>query len=669
MAELVPASFRDLVIRLYKEPEIQDSIFDLPRRSWYLPAEDAPDMSVAFHGKRAGNPVGPASGPHTQMAQNLVLSYLAGSRIMELKTVQINDRLDIPRPCIDMTNVGYNVEWSQELLVEQSLREYVAGLMLVTMLQKHHPLKEHFGDASGDVIFDISLGYDLEGIKSAKVQNYLDGIRDCSKLVNQLRSEIPSKIAGAAEVPFPTQVANTLTLSTFHGCPTDEIERICEFLIAERELDVIVKMNPPTIGQEEMEHLLHDVMGYKDIHVRPSAYTGSQTFDEAVEMCQRLRGFAAQRGRNFGCKFSNTLEVDNHRDFFSPDNEAMYLSGLPLHVITMTLTDRFRQAVGPEVPISFSAGIDAANFADTVACGFVPITTCSDLLKPGGYGRLPAYLKNLAKAMNSVEATNIGEFLLRIYNNGEKASDLAAEKGGSVDAWAGWLNTSQVARTVQENPRYGAEKNSRVPKRIDSTLEILDCITCNKCIPVCPNDANFSYPTEPVKFDVCDYIVSPDGSYKKDTPHKFFIEKKNQIANFGEFCNECGNCDTFCPEYGGPYIEKPTFYMSIESLKEAGDRDGFVVGDDDSGPWILGQINNIKYRLTIKADGGLYTWSDDVLEADFDATEFNLVEVRLKNNLSESHRIEMNLFHSLRIMRQGIVDQSAMNQVNASLLV
>jgi putative selenate reductase len=34
------------------------------------------------------------------VAQNLVLSDIAGGRILELKTVQVNDRLKIPRPCI-----------------------------------------------------------------------------------------------------------------------------------------------------------------------------------------------------------------------------------------------------------------------------------------------------------------------------------------------------------------------------------------------------------------------------------------------------------------------------------------------------------------------------------------------------------------------------------------
>ena len=82
---------------------------------------------MTFHGRPAANPVGPAAGPQDQMAQNMVLAWLAGSRILELKTVQINDRLAIPRPCIDATTVGYNVEWSQELRLAESLRRLKGG--------------------------------------------------------------------------------------------------------------------------------------------------------------------------------------------------------------------------------------------------------------------------------------------------------------------------------------------------------------------------------------------------------------------------------------------------------------------------------------------------------------------------------------------------------------
>ncbi len=94
------------------------------------------DLSVKFLGKNAANPVGPAAGPHTQLAQNIVLAWLAGSRILELKTVQLNDRIELTRPCIDMATIGYNTEWSQELSLDESLREYVKASMIIEILKQ-----------------------------------------------------------------------------------------------------------------------------------------------------------------------------------------------------------------------------------------------------------------------------------------------------------------------------------------------------------------------------------------------------------------------------------------------------------------------------------------------------------------------------------------------------
>ena len=140
MAELVPYPFERLISRVFRELEQNQSIFDLPARKFVRGV--GKDVSVDFHGRRASTVLGPAAGPQSQLAQNVVLSFLGGGRIFELKTVQINDHLRIPRPCIDMTNVGYNIEWSQELLVEQSLREYVAGAMLIQMFRRSSELTQ-----------------------------------------------------------------------------------------------------------------------------------------------------------------------------------------------------------------------------------------------------------------------------------------------------------------------------------------------------------------------------------------------------------------------------------------------------------------------------------------------------------------------------------------------
>jgi putative selenate reductase len=175
---------------------------------------------------------------------------------------------------------------------------------------------------------------------------------------------------------------------------------------------------------------------------------------------------AASRQLRFGAKFSNTLEVENHGTFFQPAEKIMYLSGAPLHVITLTLANEFRQAVGGEFPISFSAGVDRKNFANVVACGIVPVTTCTDLLKTGGYGRLPPYLHELHKQMEQVRARTVDVFIL------DCRGQRAAADGDPVRA--GFLNMPVIVAETQADTRYRAAQNRAVPKKIDSHLVTFD---------------------------------------------------------------------------------------------------------------------------------------------------------------------------------------------------
>ena len=661
MVDLFCTPFVELIDRMRLEYRQQQSIFDLPARKWYLPGtSDEHDLSVDFHGQKAGNPVGPASGPQTQMAQNLVLSWLAGSRIMELKTVQINDRLEIGRPCIDAANVGYNIEWSQELRVEESLDQYVQGAMLIHMLRQAPELFAEPlaltapAEGWGETIFDMSIGYDLKGIQSEKVCNFMRGMMDASSSVDRLRDQIPARLAALKQLEFPTALSRSITLSTFHGCPADEIERICEFLLTEIGVNVIVKMNPPMLGKKRLEHLLYEVMGYHEVTVHEEAYTNGLQFDESIAMTNRLTKLAAERGLCFGAKFSNTLEVSNHKDFFSPEEKVMYLSGLPLHVITLTLANEYRQAVGAEVPISFSAGIDRKNTAAMVACGFVPITTCTDLLKTGGYGRLPAYFKELTKAMDAVGATTIDDFLLDSHGQREAAQGDPTK--------AGLLNTPLVVAETQADSRYYAEKNRGVPKKIGSHLVTFDCITCDKCIPVCPNDANFSYHTGKLDFTYRDVTVHADGLVEPIGEEKTFrLEQANQIANFADYCNHCGNCDTFCPEYDGPYLKKPSFFGSVASFEAGAPHDGFLLEASDKEQTLTARIDGQTYQLS--QENGVYRFS---------AAEIKLLvqgeTITALEHKAGSAEVDMGRFHALRTLLHGIADSTRVHAVNTPLL-
>ena len=203
MADLHPSAFCDLVKRMFLEPGKQQSIFDLPLKKCYRP-DPSLDTSVSFYGRKAATPVGPAAGPQTQMAHNLLLSWLAGSRILELKTVQIDDHLVINRPCIDMTNVGYNIEFSQELRLHESLHEYVAGMMLIEIAKAGNLLpSEPSRYDKVSTIYDFSLGYDLKSVSSPAIRNFINGLRNAKPVIDKLRQEIPDRWKQYRDLPYP----------------------------------------------------------------------------------------------------------------------------------------------------------------------------------------------------------------------------------------------------------------------------------------------------------------------------------------------------------------------------------------------------------------------------------------------------------------------------------
>jgi putative selenate reductase len=604
MAELVPIPLPLLLRRAFLEYRREAKIFDLPSQKFFrgLPGLD---LSVMVHGHRAATPLGPAAGPHGQLAQNIVLSWLGGSRIIELKTVQILDELTIPRPCIDATNVGYNVEWSQELKLEQSLREYVGAAMFLEILKASKLLGE---DIPVDTVFDMSVGYNLEGIRSARVRAWIESMKNAGPVIEELRRGLTDEMARYRDLPFPTHISDTVTLSTFHGCPAGEIEAIAEFLLGEMDCHVCIKLNPTLLGQEEVGHLLHDVLGYREIQLHPPAFENDLQWSEAADLIPRLWRRAAALGKSLSVKFSNTLVVKNHRDMFRDD--LMYMSGPPLHVITMNLVKKFRECVREPVPVSFSGGVDANNFSDAVAMNFVPVTTCTDLLRPGGYSRLIRYLERLGEKMREMGVTGIPDFVLNYRGQAEAAA-------GNVHT-AGLLNTPVLVAEATANPRYAATRNRAVPRKIGSKLWLYDCINCDKCVPDCPNDANFVYETSAGAIEYANFELLPEG-VRRVPGGVLRILKAHQLANFADACNDCGNCDVFCPEDGGPQIVKPRFFSSLETYRKYAGENGFFL--DWKRLEIHGRISGHAYSLVLhpQADRALFE------------TEAAEVEVRLSD--------------------------------------
>jgi len=640
MSELVPIPLPLLLRRAFLEYRQEGKIFDLPESKIFrgLPGLD---LSVFFHGHRAATPLGPAAGPHGQLAQNIVLSWLGGSRIIELKTIQILDELKIPRPCIDAANVGYNVEWSQELKLPQSLREYVGAAMFLEILTSSKLLG---GDLPTDTVFDMSVGYNLGGIRSSQVRSWIESMKDAHAVIDELRMGLTGELARYRDLPFPACISDTISLSTFHGCPAGEIEGIVEFLLAEMGCHVCIKLNPTLLGQQEIAYLLHDVLGYREIQLHPPAFDNDLHWDEALDLIPRLQLLAAACGKSLSLKFCNTLVVRNHKQVLTGD--LMYMSGPPLHVIAMNLVKKFRERLPEPIPMSFSGGMDAHNIADVVAMNLVPVTTCTDLLRPGGYARLSRYLENLGERMRALGVTRIADFVLNYRGQADAA-------GGDVRI-AGLLNTPILAAEATANPRYSHERNHGVPRKIGSRLWLYDCINCDKCVPVCPNDANFVYETPAVAIEYDNFELFPGGA-RRIPGGVLRVVKAHQLANFADACNECGNCDIFCPEDGGPQHEKPRFFSSLETYQKHAGENGFFI--DWEGPAIYGTIAGRSYVLTLYARSDHAWFITETEEVEVRLSDHQVISWKPLRGASPSARVlDLRPFLKLKLLAESVTD-------------
>lgn len=402
-------------------------------------------------------PFGPAAGPHTQLAQNIAAAYAAGARFFELKTVQQLDGEDlpVPKPCIKADDECYNVEWSTELTVPKAFEEYVKAWFLVHVMAVEYGLGRFDG-----MQFNMSVGYDLAGIQTPKIDSFIENLKDASHtaIFNECKSWLLHhldrfrKLSREDVEAIPADICNSITVSTMHGCPPDEIERIAGYLLKEKKVHTFVKCNPTLLGYDFVRNCM-DTLGYDHMVFDDSHFKADLQYDDAVALLKRLQGVGAAEGRTFGVKLTNTFPVDITRHEL-PGTE-MYMSGKPLFFLSMNVAKKLSEAFDGKLPISYSGGADAHNISDIVEAGIWPVTVATTLLKPGGYERLV----QLAQVF---EGTSGQAF------NGVNVGKLdALLKAASGD--------SHYARL---DPKFQHRKNGR-------ELPLMDCFMA-PCIETCP---------------------------------------------------------------------------------------------------------------------------------------------------------------------------------------
>lgn len=433
--------FGGLIDRMMDEWRHSRSVFDIPEGDFYRKGDD---RIYEVFGRKIAVPLGPAAGPQTQITQNIIASFLTGSRFIELKTVQKLDALEIEKPCIDMSDEGFNTEWSTELTLGQAWEEYSKAWILLHFVERLFNLGAPGMERS--FVFNISVGYDLDGIKTPRMDRYLEHMKDSGseerfqgwlKELDKLIAD-PAFLEGTGLVDrrevlasltadIPGTIVHNVSISTMHGCPPSEIESICRYMLDEKGLDTYVKLNPTLLGYEKVRGILDD-LGFRNVKLNPDSFTHDLQWDDARAMLGRLETFAAEKGRRFGVKLTNTLASINNRDELPGDE--MYMSGRSLYPITAAVASLVSTAFEGRIPISYSGGVSIHTAEGLLAVGIRPLTLCSDMLKPGGYSRQ----KQIAEALEGAPGWNMPTIDVDALKS---LADAAASEKSSLKAFRG----------------------------------------------------------------------------------------------------------------------------------------------------------------------------------------------------------------------------------------
>lgn len=495
---------------------------------------------VELFGHKLEIPYGPAAGPHTQLAQNLIATYAGGGRFFELKTVQTLDgtNLHIDKPCIRAQDECYNVEWSTELFVEQAREEYIKGWFALKLLSKELGL----GDPNA-FIFNMSVGYDLKGIQSEKIDNFIEGLKDASNTETwkECREwtlahlDLFTQIDRAYVESIDPHVCQSITLSTMHGCPANEIEKIATYLLEEKHINTYIKCNPTLLGYQVARDLM-DGLGFDYLDFDDHHFKEDLQFEDAVPMIQNLLFKAHSLGLSFGVKLTNTFPTKISH--FELPGAEMYMSGKSLYPLSIHVAAKLSKAFDGKLPMSFSGGADKNNIQAMYEAGIWPITVATILLKPQG-------LDNSTQLAGLVEAC---DYPTDRSNDPTKIQELADKSKTDKN----YSKTAAMRKKFDEITTYESPRSDELKCRV----------LCGNCVKVCPNRANETINVEGTKM-----ILHIDGQ-----------------------CNECGNCHVFCVQPCAPYWDRVTLFPNEEDFENSKNTGFLALGGDEYRARLHGEL-------------------------------------------------------------------------------
>jgi putative selenate reductase len=195
--------------------------------------------------------------------------------------------------------------------------------------------------------------------------------------------------------------------------------------------------------------------------------------------------------------------------------------------------------------------------------------------------------------------------------------------------------------------RHGFDEVLKPFTAESAALEASRCLDCDDlcslCVTVCPNRANQAYDIKPFSMQL-PLLVQRQGSLVAEGAKAFRVDQRVQTLNIADFCNDCGNCDTFCPAAGAPYKDKPRFWIDEEGYREA-KGDAFRLLRKPAGLALEARLGGKSYSLEVQGD--LAQYRCEQMSARLRTGTWTLLDWEARTVLPEGTQIDLSACFTL----------------------
>ena len=262
-----------------------------------------------------------------------------------------------------------------------------------------------------------------------------------------------------------------------------------------------------------------------------------------------------------------------------------------------------------------------------------------------------------------VKAVGDGKRIALDIRRREEGLDLPAAKGQDADLVD--LLRRRARREMRVSIPETAPERRRNFEEVVQTLDeeaarreaarCIDChLLCSQCVAVCPNLAFLTYRQKPLDLAL-PTLVARQGRVVAERPAPYRVHQRFQVAVLTDFCNECGNCETFCPTAGAPYRDKPRLYISRSEFEAQSDNAFRLFRDQ--GTWGLqarwGGLTHeiaLNHDLRYRAPG----WS-----VELDARSFAVRKAQADKTVPEGGTLDLAPCAAMFALLRGIRDSAS----------